>query len=99
MTSNDKLIKVEDRSDLVRLFEMLKYPISKEQLLRKKASDVEISWRKSDPITVKDAIAVLHPHAFNSVEDLVDNLCSALELSYRDYSVENQQAILANDTL
>jgi hypothetical protein len=84
---------MSNRQELLTLLTPLKFPASKHELMLH-APDVEITWFQADPITLKDAIAVLHPDHFDTVEELVDSLCDALKLAYQDYSLENLETII-----
>jgi hypothetical protein len=86
-------VKVQGRQSFVDLLQNIDFPASKEEVMRD-AEQVELIWRGDDPITLQDVLIELHEEQFNSMEDLVDAICSMMRMAFADYSAVNQEGVI-----
>lgn len=80
---------VKDRQDIAGLLQHLSFPAAKQAILRD-TPKIELIWTNVEPVFLDDVIAEIPQEEFDSLPDLIDAICSVIQLAFRDYSAVNQ---------
>lgn len=86
-------VPVKDRNSIANLFKNVDFPVSKQDLIGV-CMNCELIWTPEEPIMLDDVLIEIPQDKFESLEEIIDAVCSVIRLAYGDYSVQDETTII-----
>lgn len=87
------IIEVKDRNDITSLFQPLRFPAGKKEVVVA-CHDIELIWTNQEPLMLNDVVMAIPQDRFETLADLVDAVLSTIRLAFGDISANDDTVII-----